>query len=115
MISFKITLRIGCKLKKQRGEKVKKQKARQNKAKQSKSKKIKAHLYPDIAGDKSIMAAAAYPWLFIVEYYDPLPRLKRQYLLRYWGVEGAQGGNGFVEMVDIKSKKLFLKKSPGMV
>lgn len=85
------------------------------KAKSETEQKIKAHLYPDIAGDKSIMAAAAYPWLFIVEYYDPLPRLKRQYLLRYWGVEGAQGGNGFVEMVDIKSKKLFLKKSPGMV
>lgn len=61
------------------------------------------------------MSTAAYPWLFVVEYYDPLPRLKRQYLLRYWGIEGAQGGNGFVEMVDIKSKKLFLKKSPGII
>ena len=51
--------------------------------------------------------------LFVVEYYDPLPRIKRQYLLRYWGVdEKTVGGNGFVEMVDVKAKKLFLKKSP---
>ena len=45
-------------------------------------------------------------WLFIVEWFDPMPRLKRQYLLKYFVQQHA------VEMVDIKSKKLFLKKSP---
>ena len=45
-------------------------------------------------------------WLFIVEWFDPMPRLKRQYLLKYYVQQHS------VEMVDIKSKKLFLKKSP---
>ena len=45
-------------------------------------------------------------WIFIVEWYDPLPRLKKVYLLRYF-VQQHQ-----VEMVDMKSKKMFLKKSP---
>ena len=45
-------------------------------------------------------------WLFIVEWFDPMPRLKRAYQLRYF-VQQHQ-----VEMVDLKSKKMFLKKSP---
>ena len=45
-------------------------------------------------------------WLFVVEWFDPMPRLKRVYLLKFF-VQQNQ-----VEMVDVKSKKLFLKKSP---
>lgn len=65
----------------------------------------------------SSSSSVVYPFLFIVEYYDPLPRLKRQYLLKYWGPStshgnGSSNDNGFVEMTDIKTKKLFLKKSP---
>ena len=45
-------------------------------------------------------------WLFVVEWYDPMPRLKKMYLLKYF-VQQHQ-----VEMVDVKSKKMFLKKSP---
>lgn len=44
--------------------------------------------------------------LFVVEYFDPLPQLKRQYLYKYFVADHA------AEMVDVKSKKLFLKKSP---
>eukprot|EP01041_Mallomonas_annulata_P006073 gene6073-12256_t len=44
-------------------------------------------------------------WQFMVEWFDPQPQLKRKYLLKYF-VEPHQ-----VEMVDLKSKKLFLKKS----
>ena len=44
-------------------------------------------------------------WLFVVEWYDPMPRLKRQYLLKYFVQQHA------VEMIDVKSKKIFLKKS----
>ena len=45
-------------------------------------------------------------WLFVVEWFDPMPRLKRMYILKYF-VQQHQ-----VEMVDVKSKKMFLKKSP---
>mmetsp|Transcript_28170 Transcript_28170/g.27014 ORF Transcript_28170/g.27014 Transcript_28170/m.27014 type:complete len:354 (+) Transcript_28170:119-1180(+) len=45
-------------------------------------------------------------WLFVVEWFDPMPRLKRMYLLKYF-VQQHQ-----VEMVDIKNKKMFLKKTP---
>ena len=45
-------------------------------------------------------------YLFVVEYFDPMPRLKRQFLLKLF-LEGMQ-----IEMVDLKSKKMFLKKSP---
>ena len=45
-------------------------------------------------------------WLFLVEYYDPMPKLTRKYLLKYFV------DIHHVEMVDIVSKKLFLKKSP---
>ncbi len=45
-------------------------------------------------------------WLFVVEWFDPRPMLKRQYLLKYF-LE-----SHMVEMVDLKTKKLFLKKSP---
>jgi nucleoside-diphosphate kinase len=43
--------------------------------------------------------------LFVVEWYDPLPQLKKQYLLKYFPDQH------MVEMVDIKSKKMFLRKS----
>jgi nucleoside-diphosphate kinase len=45
-------------------------------------------------------------WLFVAEWFDPMPRLKRMYLLKYFTQQHA------VEMVDVKSKKMFLKKSP---
>lgn len=45
-------------------------------------------------------------YLFVVEYFDPMPRLKRQFLLKLF-LDGMQ-----IEMVDLKSKKMFLKKSP---
>jgi nucleoside-diphosphate kinase len=44
-------------------------------------------------------------WLFIAEWFDPMPQMKKQYLLKYFvDVQ-------MVEMVDVKSKKMFLKKS----
>jgi nucleoside-diphosphate kinase len=45
-------------------------------------------------------------WLFVAEWFDPMPRLKRTFLLKYF-VQQHQ-----VEMVDVKSKKMYLKKSP---
>jgi nucleoside-diphosphate kinase len=42
---------------------------------------------------------------FIVEWYDPMPQLKRKYLLKFF-VEPH-----LVEMIDIVGKKTFLKKS----
>lgn len=45
-------------------------------------------------------------FMFVVEYFDPLPRLKRQFLLKLF-LDGMQ-----IELVDLKSKKMFLKKSP---
>jgi nucleoside-diphosphate kinase len=45
-------------------------------------------------------------WSFVAEYYDPLPQLTKQYLLKYFPSQNQ------VEMFDLKNKKLFLKKSP---
>jgi nucleoside-diphosphate kinase len=45
-------------------------------------------------------------FLFVVEYFDPMPRLKRQYLLKLYTEDMD------VEMVDLRSKKMFLKRSP---
>eukprot|EP01035_Chromulina_nebulosa_P026642 gene26642-34903_t len=45
-------------------------------------------------------------YLFVVEWYDPMPQLRRKYLLKYFTEQHA------VEMVDLKTKKIFLKKSP---
>ncbi len=42
---------------------------------------------------------------FIVEWYDPMPQLRRKYLLKFY-VEPH-----LVEMFDIVNKKVFLKKS----
>jgi nucleoside-diphosphate kinase len=44
--------------------------------------------------------------LFVVEWFDPLPQLKKQYTLKYFPDQH------MAEMVDVKSKKVFLKKSP---
>jgi nucleoside-diphosphate kinase len=44
--------------------------------------------------------------LFVVEWYDPMPQMKRQYLLKYFTDQH------MAEMVDLKTKKMFLKKSP---
>jgi nucleoside-diphosphate kinase len=44
--------------------------------------------------------------LFVVEWYDPLPMMKRQYLLKFFVDQH------MVEMVDLKSRKMFLRKSP---
>lgn len=48
------------------------------------------------------------PLQFVVEWYDAAPKLKRQYILKYY----TDGSKNFVEMVDIKAKKIFLKKCP---
>lgn len=42
--------------------------------------------------------------LFIVEWFDPLPQLKKKYVLKYFN-------DHMIEMIDVKTKKLFLKKS----
>ena len=44
--------------------------------------------------------------LFVCEWFDPMPQMKRQYLLKYFTDQH------MAEMVDVKSKKMFLKKSP---
>jgi nucleoside-diphosphate kinase len=44
-------------------------------------------------------------WMFVVEWFDPMPQLKRVYALKYF-VHQHQ-----VEMVDVKTKKIFLKRS----
>lgn len=44
-------------------------------------------------------------WLFLVEWFDPLPQLKKKYVLKYYLEDH------MIEMIDIKTKKLFLKKS----
>ena len=44
--------------------------------------------------------------LFVVEWYDPLPMMKKQYLLKFFVDQH------MVEMVDVKSRKMFLRKSP---
>jgi nucleoside-diphosphate kinase len=45
-------------------------------------------------------------WLFVAEWYDPMPQLKKKYLMKYFPKQHQ------VELVDLKSRKLFLKKSP---
>lgn len=44
-------------------------------------------------------------WQFVVEWYDPMPQLKKQFMLKYF-LENHQ-----VEMIDLKSKKIYLKKT----
>lgn len=44
--------------------------------------------------------------LFVVEWFDPLPMMKKQYLLKFFVDQH------MVEMVDVKSRKMFLRKSP---
>jgi nucleoside-diphosphate kinase len=44
-------------------------------------------------------------YLFVVDWWDPQPQLVRKYLLKYFVEQHA------LEMVDLKSHKLFLKKS----
>lgn len=44
--------------------------------------------------------------LFVVEWFDPLPMMKKQYLLKFFVDQH------MVEMVDLKSRKMFLRKSP---
>lgn len=44
--------------------------------------------------------------LFVVEWFDPMPQMKRKYLLKYFVDLNC------AEMIDLKSKKMFLKKSP---
>jgi hypothetical protein len=43
--------------------------------------------------------------LFVVEWFDPLPMMKKQYLLKFFVDQH------MVEMVDLKSRKMFLRKS----
>eukprot|EP00605_Chrysophyceae_sp_TOSAG23-4_P001852 GSChrysophyteH1.ASY1.ANO1.2044.1 assembled CDS len=47
--------------------------------------------------------------LFVVEHYDPLPRLKRQYLLKVFIDEPLSILD--IEMIDVKSSKKFLKRT----
>jgi hypothetical protein len=65
-------------------------------------------------------------YLFVVEWYDPMPQLRRKYLLKYFTEQHAVSflnlsifstweinfSYSKVEMVDLKTKKIFLKKSP---
>jgi nucleoside-diphosphate kinase len=44
--------------------------------------------------------------LFVVEWFDPMPQMKKKYLLKYFVDLHC------AEMVDLKTKKMFLKKSP---
>jgi nucleoside-diphosphate kinase len=44
--------------------------------------------------------------LFVVEWFDPMPQMKRKYLLKYFVDLNS------AEMIDLKTKKMFLKKSP---
>jgi nucleoside-diphosphate kinase len=44
-------------------------------------------------------------WTFVVEWFDPMPQLKKKYLVKYYYQQNE------AEMIDVKSKKLFLKKS----
>ncbi len=44
--------------------------------------------------------------LFVVEWFDPLPQMKKQYLLKFFVDQHN------VEMVDLKFRKIFLRKSP---
>ena len=44
--------------------------------------------------------------LFVAEWYDPMPQLKKRYLLKYFTEQH------MAEMIDLKSRKVFLKKSP---
>ena len=44
-------------------------------------------------------------WLFVAEWFDPMPQMKKLFVLKYFVEFQA------VEMVDVKSKKLFLKKT----
>jgi nucleoside-diphosphate kinase len=48
------------------------------------------------------------PLQFVVEWYDAAPKLRRQYILKYY----TDGSKNLVEMIDIKAKKVFLKKCP---
>ncbi len=41
-----------------------------------------------------------------VSWFDPLPQISREFLLKYWV------GTNEVEMVDLKTRKLFLRRSP---
>ena len=43
---------------------------------------------------------------FLAEWFDPLPQLTRQYRLKYF-----KDANE-AEMIDLKTKRLFLKRSP---
>lgn len=43
--------------------------------------------------------------LFVAEWYDPLPQMKKRYLLKYFTEQH------MAEMIDLKSRKVFLKKS----
>jgi len=44
-------------------------------------------------------------WLFVAEWFDPQPMLVRQYIMKYFLDSHS------IELVDIRTKKLFLKKS----
>ncbi len=46
------------------------------------------------------------PLSVIVSWFDPLPQLTREYLLKYWV------GTNEVEMMDLKTRKLFLRRTP---
>lgn len=45
-------------------------------------------------------------WIFVVEWYDAMPQLTRKYNLKYFPDTHS------VEMIDLSSKRVFLKKSP---
>lgn len=45
-------------------------------------------------------------WMFLVEWYDSMPQIRRRYQLKYFPESHS------VEMVDVNTKKVFLRKSP---
>ncbi|CAM9926988.1 unnamed protein product, partial [Heterosigma akashiwo] len=57
------------------------------------------------AQDQTIMAHDGPVYAFVAEWFDPMPQLTKQYLLRYYP------DTHEVDMVDGKSRRLFLKKS----
>ena len=65
-------------------------------------------LFRKCSCDIAMSFTNAGPLQFLVEWFDAAPKLKRQYILKYY----TDGSKNLVEMIDIKAKKIFLKKCP---
>ena len=51
-------------------------------------------------------STSADAWVFLVEWYDSMPQIRRKYQLKYYPDSHS------VEMIDLNTKKVFLRKSP---